>query len=155
MAISVDPNKINQDAEIDEDTTLFRLALPLYSSQPDLLTGKAALRGEGRYHRIHQETSYVADSVLLCIAELLYHMSRDAMNVFVKNGTTSQWQKCAQVQRHLVVFDVHKIPDLVYIDTVDCRQQTVLNAQQLIPSTIIIHPDLKWTALSRQYLWIT
>lgn len=149
MAISLDKNQIFQNAEIEGDTILFRLALPLYSSQADLLTGKAALRGEGRYHGIHQETSYVSDSALLCMAEILYHMSRDAMDVLVNNGTTTQWQNQAQVLRYLVIFDVHNISDLMYIDTQDCRRQTALHAQELVPSTLIVHPDCVYPPLHR------
>ena len=112
MSISVDQNQIQQDAKIEKDTTLFRLASPLYSSQSDLLNGKGANAGEGRYHRIQQPTSYVSNNALLCIAEVLYHMSRKAMNHLANNGAPSQWQKYAQILRHLVIFDMHEITEL-------------------------------------------
>jgi len=90
MAIIIDSNKIDQDAQIEDGTILFRLASPLFSSQTDLLNGRGALKGRGRYHRIHQYTSYVSDNVLICMAELLYHMSRAAMKTLVNNGPPSQ-----------------------------------------------------------------
>jgi hypothetical protein len=141
MAILIDSAKIDQDAQIEDGTILFRLASPLYSSQTDLLNGRGALHGPGRYHRIHQHTSYVSDNALVCMAEVLYHMSRLAMNTLVNNGPPSQWQSRAQVSRHLVIFEASAISDLIYIDTRDCRHLTLVNTRRAIPSTVIVHPD--------------
>ena len=149
MSISVDHHKIDQNGYIQKDTILFRLASPLYSSLPDFLNGKGALAGDGRYHRIHQLTSYVSDSAILCIAEVLYHMSRKAMAYLANKGSPSGWRSHARILRHLVVFDVHQISDLIYVDTKDCRQEVALNAQQAIPSTIIVHPDCVYDPLQK------
>lgn len=149
LALRIDSRKIDQDAFVEKETILFRLAAPLYSSLSDLLNGKGALAGDGRYHRVHQFTSYVSDNILLCFAEILYHMSRKAMAHLAGNGLPAGWQNCAQIQRHLVIFEVNEIRDLIYIDTKDCRQEILRNASQAIPSTIIVHPDWLYEPLHR------
>jgi hypothetical protein len=75
------------------------------------------------------------------MAEVLYHMSRQAMDVLVNNGPFTEWKNRAAVFRRLVIFRVHPIDNLVYIDTEDCRQQTSLGAKQGIASTLVVHPD--------------
>ncbi len=75
------------------------------------------------------------------MGEILYHMSRNSLSVLANNGTTRQWQTSARVTKHLVAFEVNMIPDMVYIDTEDCRQQIPLLTKQLIPSSIVVHPD--------------
>jgi hypothetical protein len=125
------------------------LASPSFSSRSFLLNGRGADSGAGHYHVIQQTTSYVSDHVLLCMAEVLHHMARRAMKVLETNGPLSQWISHAHIVRQLVIFDVHGIPDLICIDTDECRRQTAINAQRLIPASLITNPDHVYEPLQK------
>lgn len=145
MSIVVDKNGLNQDARIERNTVLFRLASPSFSSPTFLLNGRGADAGEGRYHVIQQTTSYVSDNVLLCMAEVLHHMARRSMRILENNGPLYQWHRNAHIVRQLVIFSVYDVPNLVFIDTDECRRQTAISANQIISSSLLTNPDhLYW-----------
>lgn len=139
----------SQDAEIEAGTTLYRLASITFSSGPDLLNGRGAMAGEGRYHYVHQATSYCSDNVLVCFAEVLYHMSRQALDSLANNMPLATWLTRAVVPKHLVVFEIRAIPDLVNIDTDDCRNQTAMRARQIVGSSLLTHPDMVYDPLQQ------
>lgn len=132
-----------QDAYIQGDSTLFRLVSPPRSSVDELLNGKGAQKCEGRLHFIRQNTSYVSDNVILCMAEVLYHMSQRAMEGLANNYSGRVWQTCIQARKVLVIFDVKEIPDLIYIDTEECRIQVAAgtNPSEWLLSTVIVNPQ--------------
>jgi hypothetical protein len=91
---------------------------------------------KGRCHGFHQPTSYVSNNVLLCMAEVLYHMSRSAMLTMANKGNARQWRDKASAHKDLVIFEAHRVDDLIYLDTSESRTQA-----NPVASAIIVHPD--------------
>jgi hypothetical protein len=131
----------HQDAVIEDGTRLYRISSPLFSSKSDVLNGRGALTQQGRYHQVHQFTSYCSDNVLVSISEILFHMSRHALRSLANNMPLASWLSRAVVPRHLVILEMSRIDSLIYIDTDDCRNQTALHAGQIVHSSLLIHPD--------------
>lgn len=133
-------NSIYQDAEVEEDAVLYRITTPSYADQQFLLNGGGSYKGEGRFHRIHQLTSYVSDNVLMCIAEKLFHMSYIALKK-LRNNSYIDFRREATRKQVLVVFECKNITDLIHVES-----SQAINTYQLNPSTII-HPEQFYTPL--------
>jgi RES domain-containing protein len=129
-----------QASYVEAGTELFRLVDPTFASRDTLLNGKGALYREGRYHRA-EPTSYVADNVLLCMAEALSYMAYHASEVVSKNPIPLQWDANANEVRTLVVFAVHQIDKLVYVDSMEAREEHRLSR------VTILRPDRLYTHL--------
>src|SRR5262249_39427377 len=68
-------------ARIASGGYLYRLTSLAHSTAQDILSGGGTLNNPvpGRFNSPHQRTSYCANNVLICIAEVLYHMYRTAL----------------------------------------------------------------------------
>lgn len=135
-------DNIVKSAEIEEDTTLFRIVSPGYATKKFLLNGKGSKIGEGRYHRIQQLASYVSDNIILCIAEKLFHMLHQSVKK-LRNNSYGEFKKEAHKDFVIVVFKCYKIMDIVNIDSSEAY-----HLYQLNPS-ITTHPDCIYEPLHR------
>lgn len=133
-------DNISKDSKIEEDTKLFRITSPTYATDQFLLNGKGSLVSEGRYHIIHQRTSYASNNVLLCIAEVLFHMIHQSLKK-LKNNSYGEFKKEAHKEFVIVMFKCYEISDLVFIDSSEAYIKYSLN-----PS-ITTHPHFSYDPL--------
>jgi hypothetical protein len=125
---------VYQDTDIPAGTIVFRLTSPTWADQKLVLNGRGADHGSGRYHRIHQPTSYVSDNVLLNIGEKLYYMNRDALRKLANNSLL-EFKRAALRQEVIVILELDGISSLCHINSKECLVRHQLNR------SLITHPD--------------
>jgi hypothetical protein len=127
-------NDVIQDTDIPPGTIVFRLTSPTWADEKFVLNGRGADQGEGRYHWIQQTTSYVSDNVLLCIAEKLYYMNREALRKLANNSFL-EFRHVAVRQEVIVILELQGISSLCHVNSRECLFQHQLNR------SVITQPD--------------
>jgi len=134
-----DPQRKLHEAEIDAGAVLYRLTSIHYCQASEILNGKAPTYSKisGRFNEPDQLTTYCANNVIVCLAEVLYHMYRAVLDrIRLKRPYADvigavHWKKC------LSVFAVGRIAQLVYIDS----EGTSRDYDSRISGATITFPD--------------
>jgi RES domain-containing protein len=107
------------DASLEDGALLFRISSYTHSDTDKILTGNGAAQGthKGRFHTTAQRATYCANNVLVCVAEVLYHMYRGVLDGIRDRVAPSELASRTEDQRVLTVLAVNRIPDLVYADS--------------------------------------
>ena len=73
-------NRPSFRTQLPKDVYFYRITTPQFSDREVAFNGGGSINspGYGRFNAPHQRTTYCADSALVCIAERLYHLYRDA-----------------------------------------------------------------------------
>jgi hypothetical protein len=132
-------NKQDSDAEIKDSAILYRIASLSHWEKMFILSGQGAVKtgSTGRFHRVHQQTSYCANNVIVCLSEVLYHMYRQVLKA-IDDGVLSQshiFQRATQLNK-FVIFSVRDIDNLVYVDSIEAKSY-----DRRIISTTVVYPD--------------
>lgn len=129
----------NEDAAVMSGAVLYRIASLSHWGKDDVLSGAGAARGssDGRFHRINQLTSYCANNVIVCLAELLYHMYRKVLDGIRDRQHPRHINSWASADYRLVILSVDEINELVYADSEGAR---ILYDPRVAGSTVIF-PD--------------
>jgi hypothetical protein len=119
----VDRRGEKHSAEIRDGALLYRVASLQHWERPHILSGAGAELGSpaGRFHRINQRASYCSNNVILCFAEMLYHMYRRVMDGIVDRLPVEHLINWRDKEARLVIFSVQDIRDLVYVDSQGAR----------------------------------
>jgi hypothetical protein len=132
-----DANHYDDDASLEDGAVLYRIASISHWEKRFIFTGFGATKGDGRFHKIHQLTTYCANNVLLCIAEVLYHMYRRVLDGIREKQPPRLIDSWATADFRLVALSVFPIIDLVYADTEGVR----LNYDARIVGSTLVFPD--------------
>lgn len=107
--------------------------------------GPANSNQPGRFHSPQQRTSYCANNVLVCIAEVLYHMYRMALQGVEGISEAAHIRSAFKDKRCLVVLRVSEIDNLVYIDADDVAYD--FNVR--LCRTATVFPDPRYEVISK------
>jgi hypothetical protein len=135
-----DRRNLDFRAKLHRGAYLYRLASILHCGRDEILTGNgpANSAANGRFNVAQQRISYCANNVLVCIAEVLYHMYRKALERIEHNPKEPHLIREALVdKRALAIFRVDDISDLVYIDAEDVKAVY----DPLMSGTKVVFPD--------------
>jgi RES domain-containing protein len=140
-------NQQDSDAEIKDGAILYRIASLSHWEKTFILSGQGAVvtGSTGRFHRVHQQTSYCANNVIVCLSEVLYHMYRQVLKA-IDDGILSQshiFQRVTQLHK-FVIFSVSDIDNLVYVDSIDAKSY-----DRRIISTTVVYPDPTYGVLHK------
>jgi hypothetical protein len=126
-------------ASILEGALLYRLTSVAHCGPSDVLSGRGPekCRGYGRFNGPMQRTSYCTNNVLVCIAEVLFHMYRCALDRLKDRMPYEEVASWLSQKRCLTVFGVDGIKDLVYVDCDSVR----VDYDPRISGTLIVFPD--------------
>jgi RES domain-containing protein len=136
--IHVDP--VYQDSMIGLGTVLYRVTTPTFAGLTELLNGKGADFGTGRWHRISQATSYASDNVLVCFAEKMFYMTKKATKKLLNNSFT-EFKREASRDFVLAAFKCQHVDNLVHIASSEALHHHSLN-----PSSVT-QPDQEYPPL--------
>ncbi|MEW5983980.1 MAG: RES family NAD+ phosphorylase [Acidobacteriota bacterium] len=122
-----------------DGATLYRLTSLAHSDVGSLLTGEGASRSDnpGRFNEPQQRASYCGTNVLVCLAEVLFHMYRTALDRTRKRLPPAMIRSAASAARALSVFEVSGIDSLIYLDTDDVRA----DYDGRITGSTVVFPD--------------
>jgi RES domain-containing protein len=132
-------NRRGHSASILGGALLYRLTSIAHCSPSDVLSGRGPekCRGFGRFNGPMQRTSYCTNNILVCIAEVLFHMYRSALDRLKDKMPYVEVASCLTQKRCLTVFSVDEIRDLVYVDCDSMR----VDYDPRISGTLIVFPD--------------
>lgn len=128
----------NHAASLKEGAVLFRLTSLLHWDRAEILTGRGPemSREDGRFNGPQQRTSYCANNVLVCIAEVLFHMYRRVLSAIHDHVPLNMFP-AVEDQRALVAFRVGSIENLVWVDSEGVR----VEYDPRICGTAVVYPD--------------
>jgi len=114
-----DRNNQFHEAAVRQGAYLYRLTSPTHCSIEHVLSGKGPLYSseEGRFNAPQQITTYCANNVLVCLAEVLFHTYERAIRSIERRLDYAFIRRCLVAERFLVVLRIEEIPDLVHIDS--------------------------------------
>lgn len=127
------------NARIKNGAVLYRLASLAHCDPASLISGEGPSRSTrpGRFNEPQQRASYCANNVLVCLAEVLFHMYRTLLDRIRWRQPVEDIRRAAISQRALVVFRVQDIDALVYLDTDDIRA----DYDGRVTGTTVVFPD--------------
>lgn len=126
------------DASLEDGAFLYRITSLLRSDKKKILKVDPSLNThKGRFHTISQPATYCANNVLVCIAEVLYHMHRRVLDGISAGVRPGKLAALVSDQRVVNVLAVSKIRDMVYADSKEAA--AVYNSRITGPS--ITCPD--------------
>jgi RES domain-containing protein len=128
--------RTRNEAAFLDGAVLYRLTSPIHCDKTDVLSGKGANRTKGRYHNF-QSTSYCASNVLLCMAEVLFHMYRAVIDGIRKELSHGHLMQLSESPRILIVFAVAERTDLIWADSEGCRTDYAPR----VGGTSVVYPD--------------
>ncbi len=134
----VDPDRQECDAWLEEGALLYRIASLTHWQQRYIIAGNGPMktRAAGRYHNGDQRTTYCANNMILCCAEMLYHMCRKFLEQLENFQPREHAETWTMQDTKLVIFAVKKIEDLVYVDSIGAK---VYDAR--VTSSTVVFPD--------------
>jgi len=134
-----DTNKMSHEAVIEDGAILYRLASIHFCDQSNILNGKAPLiaKTTGRFNAIHQPITYCANNILICIAEVLYHMYRQVLDSIQEGKSSGLIFNNMRWKKTLAIFKINRVDSLVYMDSEGIR----LDYDSRLAGTTIVHPD--------------
>src|SRR5436309_2430893 len=111
-----DRQNYDPNARLLENAYLYRLTSLSHCGIAEILSGKGPLnsRQPGRFHAPQQQTTYCANNVLVCVAEVLFHMYRSVLDGIKSRQPLAHIRRSLVSERCLVIVRVAEIPDLVY-----------------------------------------
>lgn len=130
---------MDPDVRIQDGATFYRLASISHCEEEDILSGDGPSKGDGRgrFHLCQQRASYFSDNILVCIAEVLYHMYRDVLVAISSGSVASIVRSKTTSEKALMVFQVREIDSLANIDASDFA----FNHGNRIKGTTTVYPD--------------
>jgi RES domain-containing protein len=90
----------------------------------------------GRFNAADQRASYCANNIILCFAEMLYHMYRMFLLQLEQYQPKVHSKNWITQNSRLVIFSVKRIDDLVYADSIGAKQYDAR-----ITSSTVVSPD--------------
>jgi RES domain len=116
-----DRNQQSYIAKLLDGALIYRLASLQHCSISDALTGAGTLNNPspGRFNAPHQRTTYCANNILVCIAEVLFHMYRKALKKIEVRDPALAIRSSMYEKRCLMLIRVKEIDPLVYADSKD------------------------------------
>ena len=134
-----DRSRASHVAALRDGAVLYRLASLSHCGPADVLSGRGPLcsPGKGRWHATNQSASYCANNILVCFAEVLFHMHRRFLRGILESRPHDVIRDAAADHRVLVVFRVTPIEGLVYIDSEGARA----DIHPRITGTAAVFPD--------------
>jgi hypothetical protein len=119
-----DPNNINHEAKLNNGAYLYRLTSITHSEIDDALNGGGPLKSSqpGRFNNPYERASYCANNTLVCIAEILYHMYRTALNRIENRDPDGFILESFLAKRALISIRVSEIDNMVHIDGSDVKR---------------------------------
>jgi len=143
-------------AKICAGALLYRLGSINYSQRDALISGQTGVKSGrvGRWNFPQQSASYCSNNVLVCIAEVIYHLYRDVLDMFnVPNMSLADIIAKSKQIRMLSVFTVNEIDKMVYanasvlpshyLGSVDPHNA----ARPRVTGTTLINPDVEYLPL--------
>jgi hypothetical protein len=137
-----DRTRIEHQASLADRAVLYRLASIAHSDRPAILNGLAPTLNRccGRLNEPDQLCTYCANNVLVCIAEVLFHMYRDVVDGIHAGRPHEIIQAHLIRRKHLVVFSVRNINDLVFMDSEGVRD----DFEPRVAGTTTVFPDARY-----------
>jgi hypothetical protein len=116
-----DRNHKTHIAKLLDGALLYRLASLQHCSIGDALTGAGTLNAPlpGRFNSPHQRTTYCTNNILVCIAEVLYHMYRKVLDRIEARRPAHEIRASMREKRCLLVVRIQEVDELVYADSRD------------------------------------
>jgi RES domain len=136
--------RTRNEAAFRDGAILYRLTSPVHCERVHVLSGLGANRTKGRYH-MFQSTSYCANNVLVCIAEVLFHMYRAVIDGIKKEHPHGHLIQRTESARVLVIFAVADRPDLVWADSEGCRTDYAPR----VGGTSVVYPDATYEPMQK------
>ena len=114
-----DQNRAKHNATLLEGAYLYRLASLHHCDELNILNGRGTIvsRSFGRFHVPMQQTTYCANNILVCIAEVLFHMYKTTLQRIQERQPSAVVTQGTRAERCLVILKVKEITDLVYLDS--------------------------------------
>lgn len=136
-------NGISQDAHIKKGAILYKATSSAHCHKNAILTGRGPeqSRQKGRFNVAQQRTTYCSNNVIACFAEILFHMWHKAIEGIQNNLPASDINRNLVQDRILVIFSVDEIPELVYFDADEVRN----DYGQRLGGTMAVCPDIIYT----------
>lgn len=134
-----DRGQIDHDALLAEGAILYRLTSPTHARPEDVLSGSGTMytRSDGRWNRRQQQATYVANNILVCFSEVLYHMYRTVLERIKERQSPKLIDTAVRTQKILAIARVGEITDLVYIDSEYFRTEY----EPRVSGTTVVYPD--------------
>lgn len=126
------------NAAIKDGALLYRIASLNHWQQRYILSGDGPMKvkSKGRFHTIDQRTSYCANNVLVCFAEVLYHIYRRFLAQLESNQPVEHADTWTVQHSRLAIFSVKEIDNLVYVDSIRAK-----GYDPRITSSTVVYPD--------------
>ena len=133
-------------AKLCDGAYLYRLASLPHCGPDHMLTGGGPLNSPmpGRFNSPHQRTSYCSNNILVCMAEVLYHMYRTVLTRIEKEQPALSIRNSLTDKRSLDMVKVKEINDIVFADARDVS----IDFGKRIRGTAIVFPDPHY-----KFLW--
>lgn len=131
---------IKSDASFPDRALFFRIATKEHSEKRHILTGGGGINSQsgGRFNFKNQRASYCAESPLVAISEVLFHMYRSTLNELALE-TESAYLNFVERRQVLVVAEVKGISKLVHLDSNGFRLKFKFG--NAMSGTMAVHPD--------------
>jgi len=138
-AYEYDRNHDSYVAKLRDGALLYRLASMQHCSREDALTGAGSLEApvKGRFNTAQQRTTYCTNNVLVCIAEVLFHMYRRALRAIENRAPAHEIRATMREKRCLLVLRIHEIDGMVYADSKD----VALDFDPRVCGASVVFPD--------------
>lgn len=114
-----DRTNISHEAELLDGAYLYRLSSLNHCGIDEVLTGAGPLNSSqlGRFNTAHQRATYCANNVLVCMAEILFHMYTTTLNRIEHRYKAGVVRSGTRELRSLIAVKVSQIDNFVYTDS--------------------------------------
>ena len=114
-----DRTNVSHEAKLLDGAYLYRLSSLNHCGVDEVLTGAGPMKSSqvGRFNTSHQCATYCANNVLVCIAEVLFHMYTTTLKRIEERAAAAAIRSSMREIRSLIAVKVGQIDDLVYTDS--------------------------------------